>query len=129
MINLKLYQDTVSHLARMANPQEEDLNNERRAWDRLIEAGEKIPDEMPYRVRGIILPELSNRSDPQGGYLDESIRMDEPISPETEAPKETTEAEQLATEEADTKALEAAKRSEAAKKAAATRAAKKTVKS
>ncbi len=129
-VNLKLYHDTIKHLAQMKNPQEEDLRNERRAWDKLIEAGEKSPDEMPDRVREILLPELVTQTEPQGGQSDEFIRLDEPISPKAEAPEEATEAERLATEEADAKALEAAKRSEAARKAAATRAAKKkTVKS
>ena len=122
-VNLKLYHDTIKHLAQMTNPQEEDLNNERRAWDKLIEAGEKNPDEMPDRVREILLPELVIHSESRGGHPDESIRLDEQVSPEAEVPEESTE-------EADAKALEAAKRSEAAKKAAATRAAKKkTVKS
>ena len=124
-VNLKLYHDTIKHLAQMTNPQEEDLNNERRAWDKLIEAGEKSLQDMPDRVREILLPELVIHSESRGGHPDESIRLDEPISPEAEPPEETTEAERLATEEADAKALEAAKRSEAAKKAAATRAAKK----
>ena len=129
-VNLKLYRDTIRHLAQMKNPQEEDLRNERRAWDKLIEAGEKSLQDMPDRVREILLPELVIHSESRGGHPDESIRLDEPISPEAEPPEETTEAERLATEEADAKALEAAKRSEAAKKAAATRAAKKkTVKS
>ena len=127
-VNLKLYHDTIKHLAQMKNPQEEDLRNERRAWDKLIAAGEKSPDEMPYRA--CRLSELVFHSEPQGGQSDESIRLDEQVSPEAEAPEESTEADQLAIEEADAKALEAAKRSEAARKAAATRAAKKkTVKS
>ena len=131
-VNLKLYHDTIKHLAQMKNPQEEDLRNERRAWDKLIEAGEKSLQDMPERVRADnlgLVPQYEE-PEPQGGQSDEFIRLDEPISPKAEAPEEATEAERLATEEADAKALEAAKRSEAARKAAATRAAKKkTVKS
>ena len=123
-VNLKLYLDTIKHLAQMKNPQEEDLRNERRAWDKLIEAGEKSLQDMPELVRADnlgLVPQYEE-PEPQGGEPDGAVRLDEQVPGKT--------PEEFAAEEADAKALEAAKRSEAARKAAATRAAKKkTVKS
>lgn len=55
-MNEKILMATVEYLAKKQNPDEEDLKNEKRAWEKLVEAGIKKESDIPERAREKAIP-------------------------------------------------------------------------
>lgn len=51
----KILLATVEYLAKKQNPDQEDLKNEKRAWNRLVELGVKNKNEIPTRLASVDL--------------------------------------------------------------------------
>lgn len=98
----KILLATIQYLAKKQNRDEEDLKNEKRAWNRLVELGEKQEEDIPARLADVEVLSAAEEA--------AIIQAEEKAAKEEAERKAKEDAEKAAKEEAERKAKEEAEK-------------------